>query len=131
MIAGFSHVNLRVNDYDTAMAFYRDLLGFTELPRPDFGRGPNSGAWLRVGDLQLHLSCTNSPEPIPDAKGAHVAFHVARSDFDALVDTLAAADVKFEIGPVERVDFGTPVIAVFVKDPFGNYLEFTDVGPLS
>ncbi|MGD9795132.1 MAG: glyoxalase superfamily protein [Acidimicrobiia bacterium] len=129
MIAGFSHVNLRVNDYEMAMAFYRDLLGFTELPRPDFGRGPNSGAWLRVGDLQLHLSCTTSP--LPDAKGAHVAFHVPRAEFDSLVETLAAADVTFEIGPVERVDFGTSVIAVFVKDPFGNYLEFTDVGPLS
>ena len=47
------HVSLCVSDLAQAKAFYRDLLGLEELPRPDLGI---PGAWMSVGgDLQLHL----------------------------------------------------------------------------
>jgi glyoxylase I family protein len=47
------HVSLCVSDLAKARAFYCDVLGLEELPRPDLGI---PGAWLSVGgDLQLHL----------------------------------------------------------------------------
>jgi catechol 2,3-dioxygenase-like lactoylglutathione lyase family enzyme len=47
------HVSLCVSDLAQAKAFYGDVLGLEELPRPDLGI---PGAWLSVGgDLQLHL----------------------------------------------------------------------------
>ena len=130
MIAGFSHVNLRVGNVGEALEFYRDLLGLEVLKRPDFGPG-REGAWLRVGDLQLHLSQSREDQPIVTTFGAHVAFHVPRGDYDALVDKFRSAGIEFVIEPSYRDDFGTPVVAAFIRDPYGNYLEFTDVGPLS
>src|SRR5438876_3975396 len=51
-IQGYSHLAIVATDVDEVRRFYCDLLGFEELPRPDFGI---PGVWLRVGDLQLHV----------------------------------------------------------------------------
>jgi len=127
-VRGYSHVAVSVTDLDAARAFYRELFGFTELPRPDFTGAP--GAWLAVGDLQLHLVA--SPEmPVLGRSFPHFALHVATEDFDATVDALRSAGVAFLGEPSTREDFGRPVRAAFVADPSGNVVELTDVGPLS
>ena len=36
-IAGYSHVNILVDDLQAAHDFYIGTLGFSVLPRPDFG----------------------------------------------------------------------------------------------
>jgi catechol 2,3-dioxygenase-like lactoylglutathione lyase family enzyme len=51
-VTGFSHVAISVTDLAAARAFYCGILGFEELPRPDFGF---PGMWLGVGELQLHF----------------------------------------------------------------------------
>ena len=50
--SGIHHVAICVRDEDEALAFYRDVLGLTVLPRPDFGFG---GYWLDAGGQQVHL----------------------------------------------------------------------------
>ena len=53
MIArGMSHVSFPVRDLARSLAFYRDVLGFAEMPRPALGV---PGAWLRAGDAEVHL----------------------------------------------------------------------------
>lgn len=42
----FSHVSVTVTDLDKAKAFYGDVLGLKEIPRPDF-RFP--GVWYSLG----------------------------------------------------------------------------------
>ncbi|MSX35267.1 MAG: glyoxalase, partial [Actinobacteria bacterium] len=37
IISGYSHIAVVCTDLDAARAFYCDLFGFEELPRPDFG----------------------------------------------------------------------------------------------
>ena len=37
-VHGIHHVNVNVRDLAVALRFYVDSLGFTVLPRPDFGR---------------------------------------------------------------------------------------------
>jgi len=37
--AGIHHVAICVADGQEGLAFYRDVLGMTQLPRPDLGRG--------------------------------------------------------------------------------------------
>jgi extradiol dioxygenase family protein len=125
-IAGYSHVAICVTDVDEARRFYCDVLGFEELPRPDFGF---PGSWLRIGSLQLHLGHVD--EMKPTAGFPHFALHVPTGDFQTTVDSMREAGVNFLGEPSKRVDFGTTTVwAAFITDPSGNVIELTDVGPI-
>jgi glyoxylase I family protein len=127
-ISGYSHINILVEDLEAARAFYIGTLGFEVLPRPDFGGF--EGAWYRVGQMQLHLSVVKE---MPDLKGGfpHLAFHVPSDSFDSTVDALKSAGIEFLGDTMAREDFGVPVRAIFCKDPSGNSIELTDVGPFA
>jgi glyoxylase I family protein len=126
-ITGYTHTNILVTDLEAAHDFYINKLGFSVLPRPDFGGFP--GAWYRIGNLQLHLSVV---EEMPDLKGGfpHLAFHIPEDRFDATIDALKSDGVEFLGDTMSREDFGVPVRAAFCRDPSGNAIEFTDVPPL-
>jgi glyoxylase I family protein len=107
--AGIHHVSICVADADTALAFYRDVLGFTELPRPDLG----PGYWLAGGGQQLHLMQSDEPRPRSD----HFAILV--DDIDECVADIEQHDVK-----VFRTDGIQGVCKqAFLHDPFGNFVE--------
>ena len=78
-IAGYSHVAYPVDDLDAAVTFYCDVLGFTQLPMPDFG--PQfKGAWLRLGSAQVHLGTV---EEMGTRVGLpHIALHVPADAWD-------------------------------------------------
>jgi catechol 2,3-dioxygenase-like lactoylglutathione lyase family enzyme len=124
-VTGFSHVAIAVTDLGAARDFYCGVLGFEELPRPDLGI---PGMWLRVGALQLHFIETDEM-PTPGRGFPHYALHVPTDSFEATIDALRAAGVPFLGEPSSRVDFGTTVLAAFVHDPAGNFIELTNVGP--
>jgi glyoxylase I family protein len=124
-VTGFSHVAISVTDLDAAREFYCGILGFEELPRPDLGV---PGMWLGVGDLQLHFIETDEM-PVPGKGFPHYALHVPTDRFDTTIEALRAAGVSFLGQPSSRVDFGTTVLAAFVNDPAGNFIELTNVGP--
>ena len=125
-IQGYSHLAIVATDVDEVRRFYCDLLGFEELPRPDFGI---PGVWLRVGDLQLHV--IELKDGGPDTSGArHFALYVPTESFQETMDTLKAAGVEFRGEPRTREDFGKTVLAAMINDPFGNVIELTDIGPL-
>ena len=125
-ITGYTHTNILVTDLEAAHDFYINKLGFSVLPRPDFGGF--AGAWYRVGQMQLHLSVVTE---MPDLKGGfpHLAFHVPSDQFDSTVDALKSAGIEFLGDTMAREDFGVPVRAIFCKDPAGNPIELTDVAP--
>jgi len=108
------HVNLTVPRAaeSAARAFYRDLLGMTEIPKPPelLGRG---GAWFDAGALQLHVSLEEGQGP----SRRHVCFTVG--DLDAARAAFAGAG--FEILPDDRPVPGWP--RFYVLDPGGNRLE--------
>lgn len=126
-IHGFSHINLLVTDLDRARWFYRDVLGFEELPRPGVS---GTGAWFRVGDLQLHLSGVETMPPPPEQGVPHIALYVPTDALASTVEAIrdAGADVRRDVS--SREDFGVPVLTAFCADPDGNVIELTDVGPL-
>jgi catechol 2,3-dioxygenase-like lactoylglutathione lyase family enzyme len=126
-IAGFAHVAIAVTDLEEARRFYCGILGFDELARPDFGV---DGMWLRVGDLQLHVTKTDVM-PISGPGFPHLAVWVPSDKWDDTLAGLVDAGIAFLMGPSERSDFGVPVRAAFVTDPAGNVMELTDVGPLA
>jgi glyoxylase I family protein len=125
-VAGYSHVAIDVDDLAVATAFYCGIFGFRELRRPDFGF---PGAWLTVGELQLHLAVVEDRRP-PAPGFPHFALYVPTAEFAATVEALRGAGVEFLGEPASRVDFGTTTVwQAFVRDPSGNVIELTDVGP--
>jgi catechol 2,3-dioxygenase-like lactoylglutathione lyase family enzyme len=108
--AGIHHVGLVVTDVDAARRFYLDQLGFSERDdRPDFGF---AGAWLQVGEQQVHL--IESREPAPG--GGH--FALAVDDLDAVVAELRESGVMVS----DPAPVGTGRQS-FVRDPSGNVVE--------
>jgi catechol 2,3-dioxygenase-like lactoylglutathione lyase family enzyme len=108
--SGIHHVAICVRDEDEALAFYRDALGLTVLPRPDFGFG---GYWLDAGGQQVHLM---KSDDVPSG-GHHFAIRV--DDLDVAVADLRAQGVK--VDPIPHM-LGAGRQA-FLHDPSGNFVE--------
>jgi glyoxylase I family protein len=122
-IAGFSHGTVMVDDLDAALDFYRGVLGFHTLPRPE-GIGP--GAWLQAGTAQVHLGVVDAM--ITPAGLPHLALLVTSDTWDATMQAITDAGVEFMWEPIRRPD-GQVVHTVFVRDPAGNVIELTDRDP--
>ncbi|MDT4996754.1 MAG: hypothetical protein QOD45_822 [Pseudonocardiales bacterium] len=116
MIVGYDHVQLAIpaGGEAAARAFYGDLLGMTEVAKPDSlaGRG---GCWFAAGTAVLHLGVE---EPFAPARKAHPAFTV--DELEVLLALLAAAGHD-----CVRADNDIPGVRRFhTTDPFGNRVEF-------
>ena len=98
--AGYSHVNLMVDDLDAALAFYTEVMGFELLPRPDFGEFAR-GAWLGHGAAQIHLSVVDEMVP---RKGfaPHLALHIPAAQYQETMDALRDRGVAFIGEPRSR-----------------------------
>lgn len=110
------HVSILVSDTGKALHFYRDLLGIPEAERPDLGF---PGAWLQLGEQQIHLLELPNPDPTagrPEHGGRdrHLALRV--EDLDTLSDRLERAGVACTRSRSGRA-------AVFCRDPDGNGVE--------
>jgi glyoxylase I family protein len=117
IVERLDHVAIIVTDVDRARAFYRDVLGLLEIPRPRSFDFP--GAWFQAGPEVVHLLGHSAP----DAPGRrHLCLWVA--DVHAGARYLAARglpvrwDSKYKIDGVDRF---------FTEDPDGNRIEIQGV----
>lgn len=110
-LAGVHHVSLNVTDAEEATRFYTDVLGLRELERPDF---PFAGAWLAVGEQQIHLLEVDDFEP---PEGQHFALGVVNID-DTIVDLERHGVDVSEPATIEGV-----CRQAFFRDPTGNLIE--------
>lgn len=109
------HVQLAIpaGGEDDARAFYGDVLGMSEITKPD-ELAKRGGCWFRSGALELHLGVE---EPFAPARKAHPGIVVA--DLDEVAMRLQAG------GYDTRYDDAFPGFRRFYTDDcFGNRLEF-------
>lgn len=110
------HASLLVEDITRSLAFYQDLLGLeVDKSRPDLGY---PGAWLNVGEQQIHLLQLPSPDsrqrPAHGGHDRHVALQV--ESIDLLKKAIETAGIHFTISK------SRPNV-LFIRDPDGNALE--------
>ncbi len=113
-ITGIDHVQMsvpRVLEAD-CLAFYRNVLGLTEIPKPEELRA-RGGAWFQVGAAQFHIGV--DPEPFPKSK-RHVCFLVPD-----LAEARAAVVAKGAV--IEEEGIAEGLHRFFVRDPAGNRIE--------
>lgn len=121
--AGIGHVHLKVADIDRALAFYRDVLGFTLVFRlPD-----NSAAFLASGDYHHHialntwLSRGNEPASPRHTGLYHLAIRYATRR-DLAIATKRLIDAGVRIHGV--ADHGVSE-SIYLADPDSNGVELT------
>ncbi len=114
------HASLIVQNTEKALQFYCDLLGLEVDPsRPDLGY---PGAWLKVGDGQIHLLELPNPDPVSGrpahgGRDRHLALVVEQ--LDALLARLEAAGIV-----VSKSKSGRQ--AAFCRDYDGNAIELIE-----
>jgi catechol 2,3-dioxygenase-like lactoylglutathione lyase family enzyme len=117
------HMNVPIDDVDTARDFYGRILGLQEIKRPNVGR---PGLWFGCGTNELHLSVRADlrggrtgmslhPNDRPERLGGHVAFTMS-GGLDEITGHLEREKV-----PYARGTAGLPQI--FCEDPAGNLVE--------
>ena len=116
-----SHVNITMppGAEAAAHAFYGQLLGLKEIPKPESLR-TRGGVWFDAGGLDIHVSAEEN------RFGADVRRHFGLEcpDVEKLRAQLEAAGVKTEDGRP------APWKRFFVHDPFGNRIEIHETGGL-
>lgn len=118
-IESLHHIALIVTDLSRAKAFYGELLGLRELPRPAFDF---EGAWYALGDRQLHLIVHPPARALRgtteiDSRDGHFAVRVA--DYDATLAHLRSRGVQVR----ESRHNVTPWAQIYITDPDGNIIE--------
>ncbi|HZQ80460.1 MAG TPA: hypothetical protein VFB25_00635 [Gaiellaceae bacterium] len=96
-----------------ARAFYGELLGLEELPKPE-SLAARGGCWFRAGKQELHVGVE---DPFAPARKAHPGLVV--DDLDALAERLGEVTWDDSIPGTRRFH---------VVDPFGNRLEVRQGG---
>lgn len=120
-LVAIAHASFLVADTERALRFYRDVLQLPVDPsRPDLGY---PGAWLRIGDAQIHLLELPNPEagiarPAHGGRDRHIAFHM--HSLEALRARLQDAGIAYSQSRSGRH-------ALFCRDPDGNGLEFIEL----
>ena len=127
MPAGIVQVTLVVRDYDEALRFYVDTLGFECLEDTDTGNGKR---WVRVRPAGSTGATLLLARAVDDAQrrsignqtGGRVAFFVETDDFRRDHAALVAKGVRFT-GPPREESYG--LVAVF-EDLYGNKFDLIE-----
>ncbi|WP_330175390.1 glyoxalase [Streptomyces sp. NBC_01498] len=117
MLTAVDHVQLAApaGSEDALRAFYTDVLGMTEIPKPP-ALAARGGCWFRAGPVQLHLGIDPDFRP---ARKAHPGLRV--TGIAAYAARLA------DRGAQVTWDDNLPGHRRFYSDdPVGNRLEFLE-----
>lgn len=136
MIQRLSNIALVVRDYDEAIVFYRDVLGFELLE--DTYQPEQDKRWVVVrpqggGATAIVLARATTPEQaafIGNQAGGRVFLFLATDDFSRDYSLYRDRGVRFVREP-KTFDYGT--VAVFA-DLYGNLwdlVQFADGHPLA
>ncbi len=114
-ILSIDHVQIAMpaGQEEAARAFYINILGFTEIPKPA-ELAKRGGAWFQSGDVQLHLGVEKEFRP---ARKAHPAFIV--DDLNAILEKVQRAGYEWDESQPPLDGYKR----AHIYDPFGNQIE--------
>jgi catechol 2,3-dioxygenase-like lactoylglutathione lyase family enzyme len=123
-IRSLNHIAVVARRVDDSIKFYRDVLGFREVERPNF---KFAGAWLFNYGLMIHVIASDAAER-PDGeiqtRAAHIALHA--DDLDAVERLLKEQGITYRKSEVP----GRNVKQLFFQDPDGFHIEIGTYPPL-
>lgn len=132
-ILDLNHYFVRANDLELSRSFYMDVLGFEQMPRPNF---PFPGYWLGTGGkIQVHMGPNNIPnretyylgtkvDAACDQSGVvdHIAF--LADDPSGFIERFKARGIAFRPRHLPESN----LYQLFVRDPNGLMIELNFFG---
>ena len=140
MIVGIHHVALGVSDFDKALRFYTEALGFEIVQESEFDSREEVDAAIGLTNAKARMAMLKGPNAFlelwqythPEPKDLrsrpcdygypHFALQV--DDIQAEYDRLQAHGMEF-VGEV--VHFGEESSAIYGRDPCGNIIELYEI----
>ena len=115
-VVRFHHVSVNTNgtELGAMTAFYGDLLGLGDKPRPEIPGVP--GHWHVVGDQELHLVGAPPSGQAIDTTGHH--YCVTVEDLDGAIAELEERGIEYV-----RAVQGAGTVQIWIADPAGNTIE--------
>ena len=127
---GFHHVAVRVHDFDAAMRFYTEALGFKE--KVSWGEGNGRAVMLDTGQGNYLELFAGGTAPPTDEKPTGPVLHYAirTTDVDGAIERVRAAGFKITVEPkdvtIPARPQPLPVRLAFCRGPAGEEIEFFD-----
>jgi len=120
-VIGFNHFTIEVRDVKHSVVFYIDILGLSEMNRPNFDF---EGAWISMGGNQsIHLVQNQLMNEVAGgSRKLHFAFEV--EDIYGFKDYLVSQGIVIIKDIKARPD---GVLQLFVRDPDGYFIELTQI----
>ena len=121
LVKAIDHCSIIVANTEKSLEFYSGILGLeVDECRPALAY---PGAWLNVGESQIHLLEVENPDPVNDrpehgGRDRHLALRI--SDLETVVQRLQQAGIAYSKSSSGRA-------AVFCRDYDGNTLELVQV----
>ncbi len=122
-ITAVNHVGRITKRLEESRKFYRDVLGFREVSRPNFDF---PGAWLYNYGIMIHLIYNDDagdPEGEIQTRYDHLALHT--NDLAAAEKLLAAHGVPYR----KNVVADRNIVQIFFRDPDGHHVEIGTYPP--
>ena len=120
LITALHHASFIVADTQRALDFYCGVLGLEQdKNRPEMNF---AGAWLQVGDGQIHLLELPNPDPVENrpehgGRDRHLAMTV--TDLESVKTSLEKANIDYTQSKSGR-------LALFCRDYDGNAIELIE-----
>jgi catechol 2,3-dioxygenase-like lactoylglutathione lyase family enzyme len=121
-IRSLDHIVLTCAAPEATVAFY-ERVGMT---REEFAGGRLA---LRFGDQKLNLHQAGAefrPHAATPLPGTADLCLLVEGSIEAVVERLAEVGITIEEGPVDRTGAIGPLRSVYVRDPDGNLVEFSE-----
>ncbi len=116
------HTVMHVSDWDSATAFWRDVMGADIVPTP------KGAVVFRFGNAQLNLhgpGAIGSPVArVPVQPGNSDVCFEWHGPIEDAQSHLATHGVEIELGPVERFGLKGQGASLYFRDPDGTLCEF-------
>lgn len=122
-IQSVNHVGRITKRVEESRAFYRDVLGFREVQRPNFNF---AGAWLYNYGLMIHLiynEAAGDPEGEIQTRHDHLALHT--NDLEQAEQLLIAHNIPYR----KNVIADRNITQIFCRDPDGHHVEIGTYPP--
>ncbi|CAF0728130.1 unnamed protein product [Adineta steineri] len=133
LLTRLNHIAITVSDVGRSLSFYVDILGLQQIRRPTFDR---HGAWLTMGNIELHLiKGIPAIPPVDNLQVAHLAFQT--SDMNEVLRKLHELNVDVRqsltvTNAHKLISEDKPVIIqYFFNDPDGYYIELCNCDVLT
>lgn len=124
---GVHHVALRTKAWDASLAFYKEVLGFSEKITWAYPDGNRAGMFDMGGGAYLEIFENKTCAPVADGVLMHIAIRAA--DVDAVTARVRAAGCKVTVEPKDVTIQTTngagpvPVRLAFFEGPNGEIWE--------